>query len=430
MRIAIPSYNRPKTIKKATLNTIRNIDKSIIDIFVADDEQYKLYLETLGNDYNIIIGEKGMKNIRNFMINYYNEGDEIFYLDDDIYDFYKLDNEKLIIMDDILHFIYKGFDVLKKSGAELFGIYPVKNGFFMNNETTTHLTYIVGCTYGCINRKSIQLTIDDKEDYERSILYYLNNQKVIRFNYITIKTKYYTEKGGLQSDGMRHWDQVDKSARYLVDKYPDLCKINISKKKVDKITKKVLTEIKFLSKKKVFIDDLSNIQNLVLNELQNLKWYKNTTRSNVSGLDIEKSIKYDETKKITTNMRVGNPCSSITLGYIRRRWHKKGNNTLTIRTCKYNHLYDLLQEYVKFLKPDFEYTTITVNKNLKCLPHIDKNNENISLAIGLGDYTGGNLIIKNVIHDIRYKPLLFSGKDEHWNDDFVGDRYSLIFYTI
>ena len=45
----------------------------------------------------------------------------------------------------------------------------------MNNETTTHLTYIVGCTYGCINRKSIQLTIDDKEDYERSILYYLNN---------------------------------------------------------------------------------------------------------------------------------------------------------------------------------------------------------------------------------------------------------------
>ena len=45
---------------------------------------------------------------------------------------------------------------------------------------------------------------------------------------------------------MRNWEQVDKSAKYLIEKYPELCKINTSKKRLDKETKKILTEIKFI----------------------------------------------------------------------------------------------------------------------------------------------------------------------------------------
>jgi hypothetical protein len=58
-RIAIPSYNRLEQLGQKTLKTLEfhNIDKSIIDIFVANKEQYDLYKNKYP-EYNIIIGEK------------------------------------------------------------------------------------------------------------------------------------------------------------------------------------------------------------------------------------------------------------------------------------------------------------------------------------------------------------------------------------
>ena len=423
MRIAIPTYNRPETIKKATLKTLKDIDRSLIDIFVANEEQQQEYRKSIGDDYNIVVGVKGMKNIRNFMIDYYPEGEEVFYFDDDIYGVYKKEGAGLIDID--LSFIDEGFDVLKKTGAELFGVYPVKNHFFMNDEITTNLVYIVGCCYGCINRKDIKMTIDDKEDYERSILYYLKDKKVIRFGGITIKTKYYTEKGGLQSEGMRNWEQVDTSAKYLAEKYPELCKINTSKKKLDKLTKKVLTEIKFISKKTVYLPDITSIQDKLLHELRRISWTKNTARPNISGIDPVKTKEYNDRGD---PRHIGKPCLSYTFGYIRPRRTKLGTLELTKISERYATLYELLKEYIKEVAPDFEYTSITANKNIVCEKHTDKYNQKPSLAIGLGDYTGGNLIIKDEIHDIRYKPLIFHGKDEHYNDAFEGERFSLIFY--
>ena len=427
MRIAVPSYNRPETIKKATLKTLQGIDKSLIDIFVADEEQLKVYRESIGDEYHIIVGEKGIMNIRNFMVDYYPEGEEVFYFDDDIYGVYKKEGDGLVDMEDILSFIKEGFDVLKKTGAEIFGVYPVKNHFFMNDEITTHLVYIVACCYGCINRKAIKVSLNDKEDYERSILYYLKDKKVVRFGGITIKTRYYIEKGGLQSEGMRSWEQVDTSAKYLVEKYPELCKINTSKKKLDKLTKKVLTEIKFISKKTVYLPDTTSIQDKLLKELQRISWTKNTARPNVSGIDAEKTKEYNDRGD---PRHIGKPCLSYTFGYIRPRRAKLGTLELTKISERYAVLYELLKEYIKEVAPDFEYTSITANKNIVCEKHTDKYNQKPSLAIGLGEYTGGNLIINGDVNDIRYKPLVFHGKEEHWNDAFEGERFSLIYYSL
>jgi hypothetical protein len=71
-------------------------------------------------------------------------------------------------------------------------------------EYTTELNYIVGCCFGVINRKkkSLNLTISpkyngNKEDVERSILYFIEDGKVIRFNKVSFDTKYYNNTGGL-----------------------------------------------------------------------------------------------------------------------------------------------------------------------------------------------------------------------------------------
>lgn len=156
---------------------------------------------------------------------------------------------------------------------------------------------------------------------------------------------------------------------------------------------------------------------IVLNKLQQTKFKKNIFRHNVSGLDEELTQRY--------NMKTGHPCLSFTFGPRTR----KNRNLLSIASIKYAELYQLLKEYIKELNPDFIYTHITVNKNIVCKPHTDSKNTSLSLAIGLGDYTGGNLYIDGVPTDIRYKPVIFDGAKEHWTDEFDGERYSLIYYS-
>ena len=86
--IAIPSYKRPKTLKNQTLKVLKDykIEPQRIYIFVADKEEKKIYENEIDEkDYNkIVIGLPGIKNIRNFMPNYFKEGQYIFYMDDDI----------------------------------------------------------------------------------------------------------------------------------------------------------------------------------------------------------------------------------------------------------------------------------------------------------------------------------------------------------
>ena len=52
---------------------------------------------------------------------------------------------------------------------------------------------------GVVNNKKCEVrTVDDKEDFERSIKYYLKDNGLLRFNNGTIKTKCYKEPGGMQ----------------------------------------------------------------------------------------------------------------------------------------------------------------------------------------------------------------------------------------
>ena len=73
-------------------------------------------------------------------------------------------------------FFRDGYADLKKQGLYIWGIYPVRNPFFMKSKTTTDLKFIIGVLRGFINRKSKDLepspSAEGKEDYEQSILYF------------------------------------------------------------------------------------------------------------------------------------------------------------------------------------------------------------------------------------------------------------------
>lgn len=249
--VAIPSYKRPQTLKNQTLRLLKdyNIDPKKIHIFVSDKEQKKIYEDELDRKdyYKIIIGKPGIKNIRNFMPNYFPEGQYIYYMDDDIYGIYEnintnpsnydKKNNKLVKLKSLKNLIDKGFKMSEKSGLTNWGVYPVFNPYFMKPTNVgsykdyigTKLCYIIGFMTGVINNKKAEIrTIDDKEDYERSIKYYLKDNGLLRFNNITCETKCYKEPGGMQVE--RTKKRIHDSAVYLTKVYPELCTLNTSKK--------------------------------------------------------------------------------------------------------------------------------------------------------------------------------------------------------
>jgi len=96
-------------------------------------------------------------------------------------------------------------------------------------------------------------------------------------------------------------------------------------------------------------------------------------------------------------------------------------------------LYHLLLEFASN-HVTIPFNSITVNYNYKAAKHRDKNNNGESYLVAFGDYVGGDLKILegdlSGTHNIYCSPLVTDfSKVYHEVSDFVGDRYSLVFYT-
>jgi hypothetical protein len=93
---------------------------------------------------------------------------------------------------------------------------------------------VIGTFNGCFNPgtkgpKGVKLELEmDKEDYERSIRFYLRDGAVVRLRNVAPKTAYYTEKGGNQE--FRTMKTVAEGAKKLVKMFPELCSLNLTKK--------------------------------------------------------------------------------------------------------------------------------------------------------------------------------------------------------
>ena len=230
--VAIPTYNRSTELIKKTLKTLDEggVNKDNIYIFLANNEEKEAYEKVVPKElYNkMVIGEKGIANQRNFIRHYFKEGDMVVSIDDDIEELSRLTEDKLIKIKDMDMFFTDAFDKLILKGLYLWGIYPVRNPFFMKGlkeKESVSLKFIIGCLHGFIVRHDKELLTnikaEGKEDYEITILHYLADGGVYRFNNVTIKTKF-NAKGGLGKD---RFDMNKTSAEYLQEEYPELVKI-------------------------------------------------------------------------------------------------------------------------------------------------------------------------------------------------------------
>lgn len=222
--VAIPSYDRPVEITKKTLLTLKKgkVSPDKIYVFVANKAEEAKYKDTMDPDtYNkIIVGKKGITPQRNFISNYFPEGKQIVSMDDDVKNMVKLHGDKLKVMTNLDKFFNDAFDQLKKSKLNLWGVYPVKNALFMKNNTTTDLRFIIGVVYGYINRRKLTAAVKSevKGDIELTILTYLKDGGVMRFNNIGFST-IFNAPGGLGTDRKQ---RAKVAQEYLVKTYPGI----------------------------------------------------------------------------------------------------------------------------------------------------------------------------------------------------------------
>jgi hypothetical protein len=239
--IAIPSYKRAETLRDKSLKLLHeyNIEPRRIYIFVANKEEEKVYKDILDpKSYNkIVVGVPKIGPQRNFISDYFPVGKPLVHMDDDVSAFIEWSataRRNETSLKDLKGLILKGFDACRKANCSLWGIYPTANGYFMKNEHTTDLRYVIGAFNGCFNPgtkgpKGVKLELEmDKEDYERSIRFYLRDGAVVRLRNVAPKTAYYTEKGGNQE--FRTMKTVADGAKKLIKMFPELCSLNMTKK--------------------------------------------------------------------------------------------------------------------------------------------------------------------------------------------------------
>ena len=167
---------------------------------------------------------------------------------------------------------------------------------------------------------------------------------------------------------------------------------------------------------------LSQQKKLVLNMLREFKWPK-TERNNV--------------------LRPGQIAyEGFALGIV-TSWAGKGEKSgyrkvLSLKTQepKYKSLFKETKKLMKLGDPSFKFTSVQYNKNHRAARHVDAKNTGVSYIIGLGKYTGGELLIydeneKNPKkYNIRNRFYTFDGsKYPHETAPFKGERYTLVFYS-
>ena len=237
-RIAIPSISRADTITKKTLNYLKqtDVDMAKVDIFLSNPNEEQAYRENL-QDYpvNIIISNtKHVNTQRNFIVNYYKEDELILGIDDDI-DMVamKVDDKNTTQLNSLTDFVEQAFTISLDRKIDMWGVNPVINPYFMKNNVTFNLKYIVACFYGWRNNHEEKAYVSTnpeygKEDFERSIRYYIADGGVTRFNYVAPKTKYYSEKGGIQN--YRTVEYEETAVQWLLKTFPMFCKRNTKSK--------------------------------------------------------------------------------------------------------------------------------------------------------------------------------------------------------
>lgn len=234
MKYAIPSRGRAASINDRTLATLRRlgVSGSEISVFVAPDE-FDEYKAAVGDAW-VVEGRLGMGANRHAILDSYPPGTQLVQIDDDISDIVFREDERTlrpVEPEQWAAIVDLAFRWCRRTGARLWGVYPVANAMFMKDRIRADLTYICGNLYGCVTGgDELRPSLEDKEDYERTLQCYAADGAVVRIEYVSTRTRFYDAAGGMQTDGQRTEARIRESADELVRRFPRYAKLNLTKR--------------------------------------------------------------------------------------------------------------------------------------------------------------------------------------------------------
>lgn len=256
-QVAIPSYRRAEVLRKKTLTTLERlgVEDSRIHIFVANEAEYESYRSALGDRWRLIIGHIGKEQQQKFYHNYFQSGTPLLNMDDDIDDLLELtpDNKLRSYQGTMHDLVQLGFGLCEKTGAGMWGLNAVSNGFFMSEEVTVGLRFIIGNFYGNYagdpavigaNREISECSADDWLTTIRSFQEY---GRVVRIEWLNAKTKMFA-KGGMnaqhEEQGIARRDKHNKDIELLGLLFPELVTVKTKADGMRNLRLRSLTEKK------------------------------------------------------------------------------------------------------------------------------------------------------------------------------------------
>jgi len=461
--VAIPSYDRPEILKEKTLKMvlIRNIKPEKIFIFVANDKEKEIYEKSLDNNTykKIIVGEKGISYQRNFIINYFKEGEHIVFIDDDITNIKIKKNKKIIDLIDLNSFFINSFNKLLKENKYLWATKNMYNPFYQNlmkEETEIGLAPFSGDLMGIINRKEMKIkyTLDkgEAEQYELLFMYNKRDGGILRFNNVMVISRKLTKGGKVSERGGVENRKKDilPNLKNLEKHYPEFIEkinyINENTKNKDRSYSSRANLILKGDENNTYIEGAGKKLNNDLTKLDDTSVYY---------VSIPKTKKYEKLKqelyevlertnipKIDGPRKDGRKTRGDLLGF--NAWtttfgcgnRRKFGISEFSANKKFPELFDLLIKFGNEIAPKgFEYQAITLNKDMQAKKHIDGGNSGFSVLTGLGDFTGGELNVYEPdgnnpnTYDLKDHTLIFNGSLlPHMTEPFKGRRYTIIYY--
>lgn len=429
--VCIPSYKRSKICNAKTLKTLNGlgVSASIIKVFIVEEEKED-YINELNPEWygELVVGVKGLVAQRQFITDYHQAGTRILSLDDDI-EALDLSLTDYSSADD---FFRSAFDTCIKENAFIWSPYPVFNEYFRKDRkpVTTDIAYCIGAFFGYINRPNDPELMTplspngNKEDVERSIRFYIKDGKIVRFNRVGFKTKYYGTDGGGLGTFKTRLEKMKESAIALNNAFPDLTRIKIRKNGMYEI---VLRSAPPKRVRKIAKKDLP-IEDPIETEPDDPVWLPPFTDTN-NLLDMLSKIKVPIASNGKGRSVTFGEHRSMTLGFIKERRTRRYE--LSFNSKRHPLIYEEVCRIGKIICP-FDFAAIHINHNVKCPRHIDGNNAGKSVIISIGDYEGGSLFIEGKGEYVtKNHPLIFDGgKHYHWNSEITsGNKYSLVFFS-
>ena len=230
--IAIPTYRRAKILSERTLTMLSSFDvpPDKIHIFCSSNDDIDEYrrLNPIYAD-RIIISPNGFLPTMQFLHTYFPVGTNVICMEDDTKVLWiKKDDKTRIAMnkDQFYQMVNRGFSECYKTGAKLWGLYPVANPLFMKNKINRDLKFIYGVFQAFISTHNPEVipSLPLVHDIEASIKFFLTYGTVIRFENIGLDGSGYANvPGGLQATEDRI-KKENECKRVLLHKYPDCCK--------------------------------------------------------------------------------------------------------------------------------------------------------------------------------------------------------------